>query len=59
MQQHRRLVALGAAEIDVSALPARRRALEALGRRMTAQQLRRLEPARRHRLLLVRSRRLA
>jgi len=39
--------------IDVSALPpARRRALEALGRRMTAQQLRRLEPARRHPLML-------
>ena len=38
----------------MSALPpARRRALEALGRRMTAQQLRRLEPARRHPLLLV------
>jgi hypothetical protein len=52
--QYRRLVALGAMEIDVSALPpARRRALEALGRRMTAQQLRRLEPARRHPLLLV------
>ena len=52
--QYRRLVALGAAEIDVSALPpVRRRALEALGRRMTAQQLRRLEPARRHPLLLV------
>jgi hypothetical protein len=44
--QYRRLVALGAAEIDVTALPpARRRALEELGRRMTAQQLRRLEPA--------------
>jgi hypothetical protein len=41
--QYRRLVALGAIEIDVSALPpARLRALEALGRRMTAQQLRRL-----------------
>jgi hypothetical protein len=54
VQQYRRLVALGAMEIDVSALPpARRRALEALGRRMTAQQLRRLEPARRHPLLLV------
>lgn len=53
-QQYRRLVALGALEIDVSALPpARRRALEALGRRMTAQQLRRLEPARRHPLMLV------
>src|SRR4051794_2283447 len=53
-QHYRRLVALGALEIDVSALaPARRRALEALGRRMTAQQLRRLEPARRHPLLLV------
>jgi TnpA family transposase len=52
--QYRRLVALGAAEIDVTALPpARRRALEALGRRMTAQQLRRLEPARRHPLMLV------
>lgn len=52
--QYRRLVELGAMEIDVSALPpARRRALEALGRRMTAQQLRRLEPARRHPLLLV------
>jgi len=38
----------------VTALPpARRRALEALGRRMTAQQLRRLEPARRHPLMLV------
>ena len=33
--------------------PARRRALEALGRRMTAQQLRRLEPARRYPLMLV------
>jgi hypothetical protein len=54
VQMYRRLVALGAAEIDVSALaPARRRALEALGRRMTAQQLRRLEPARRHPLMLV------
>jgi len=53
-RQYRRLVALGALEIDVGALPpARRRALEALGRRMTAQQLRRLEPARRHPLLLV------
>ena len=47
---YRRLVELGALEIDVSALPpARRRALETLGRRMTAQQLRRLEPARRRR----------
>jgi hypothetical protein len=52
--QYRRLVELGAAQIDVGALPpARRRALEALGRRMTAQQLRRLEPARRHPLMLV------
>ena len=54
VQRYRRLVELGALEIDVSALPpARRRALEALGRRMTAQQIRRLEPARRHPLLLV------
>ena len=54
VESYRRLVALGAPEIDVSALPpARRRALEALGRRMTAQQLRRLEPARRHPGLLV------
>ena len=54
VQTYRRLVALGASEIDISALPpARRRALEALGRRMTAQQLRRLEPARRHPLMLV------
>jgi hypothetical protein len=53
-RQYRRLVALGALGIDVSVLPpARRRALEALGRRMTAQQLRRLEPARQHLLLLV------
>ena len=54
VERYRRLVALGAPQIDVSALPpARRRALETLGRRMTAQQLRRLEPARRHPLLLV------
>jgi TnpA family transposase len=54
VQQYRHLVELGALEIDVSALPpARRRALEVLGRRMTAQQVRRLEPARRHPLLLV------
>jgi hypothetical protein len=54
VQTYRRLVVLGAAEIDVTALPpARRRALEALGRRMTVQQLRRLEPARRHPLMLV------
>jgi hypothetical protein len=54
VQTYRRLVALGAADIDVTGLPpARRRALEALGRRMTAQQLRRLEPARRHPLMLV------
>lgn len=47
-------MALGAAEIDVSALPsARRRALEALGCRAIAQQLRRLEPARRQALMLV------
>ncbi len=52
--QYHRLVALGAPEINITGLPpARRRALEALGRRMTAQQLRRLEPARRHPLLLV------
>ncbi len=52
--RYRRLVELGALEIDVSALPpARRRALETLGRRMTAQQLRRLEPARRHPQMLV------
>ncbi len=52
--RYRHLVELGALEIDVSALPpARRRALETLGRRMTAQQLRRLEPARRHPLMLV------
>ncbi len=45
---YERLIGLGAAGIYVSALaPARRRALESLGRRMTAQQLRRLEPARR------------
>ncbi len=54
VQRYLRLVELGALEIDVSMLPpARRRALEALGRRMTAQQIRRLEPARRHPLLLV------
>jgi len=54
VDRYRRLVELGAVEIDVSALPpARRRALEALGRRMTAQQLRRLEPARRHPVVLV------
>jgi len=54
VDRYRRLVELGAIEIDVSALPpARRRALEALGRRMTAQQLRRLEPARRHPAVLV------
>jgi TnpA family transposase len=52
--RYRRLVELGALEIDLGALPpARRRALETLGRRMTAQQIRRLEPARRHPLLLV------
>jgi hypothetical protein len=49
-----RLLELAAAKIDVSALPpARRRTLEAMGRRMSAQQLRRLEPARRQPLLLV------
>jgi hypothetical protein len=54
VRRYRRLVELGALEIDVSVLPpARRRALEALGRRMIAQQIRRLEPARRHPLLLV------
>ncbi|HEX8156307.1 MAG TPA: Tn3 family transposase [Solirubrobacteraceae bacterium] len=54
VQTYGRLVALGASDIDISALaPARRRALEVLGRRMTAQQLRRLEPARRHPLMLV------
>jgi len=54
VKRYRRLVELGAIAIDVSALPpARRRALESLGRRMTAQQLRRLEPSRRHPLLLV------
>lgn len=54
VQGYRRLVALGASDIDICALPpARRCALEALGRRMTAQQLRRLEPARRHPLMLV------
>jgi Domain of unknown function (DUF4158) len=54
VERYCRLIALGAAEIDVSMLPpARRRALEAMGRRMTAQQIRRLEPARRHPLMLV------
>jgi hypothetical protein len=54
VERYRRLVALGALEIDVSSLPpARRRALEAMGRRMTAQQIRRLEPSRRHPLALV------
>ena len=54
VERYRRLIALGAAEIDVSMLPpARRRALEAMGRRMTAQQIRRLESARRHPLVLV------
>jgi hypothetical protein len=54
VERYRRLIALGAAEIDVSMLPpARRRALEAMGRRMTAQQIRGLEPARRHPLVLV------
>jgi hypothetical protein len=54
VRRYRRLVELGALEIDVSMLPpARRRALETLGRRMTAQQIRRPEPARRHPLLLV------
>ncbi|MGA2013502.1 MAG: Tn3 family transposase [Solirubrobacteraceae bacterium] len=54
VERYRRLVALGALEIDVSSLPpARRRALEAMGRRMTAQQIRRLEPSRRHPLVLV------
>ena len=53
LRRYRALVELGALEIDVTVLPpARRRALEALGRRMTAQQIRRLEPARRHPLLL-------
>jgi TnpA family transposase len=54
VRRYRQLIELGANEIDVTALPpARRRALEAQGRRMTAQQIRRLEPARRHPLLLV------
>ena len=54
VRRYRRLIELGAIGIDVSVLPpARRRALEALGRRMTAQQIRRLDPARRHPLLLV------
>jgi len=54
VKHYRRLVKLGAVQIDVSALPpARRRALESLGRRMTAQQLRRLEPVRRHPPMLV------
>ncbi len=49
-----RLVELDAVGIDLSALPpARRRSLEALGRRMTAQQLRRLDPARRHAIILT------
>lgn len=52
--RYRRLIELGADRIDVDVLPpARRRSLETLGRRMTAQQLRRLESARRHPLLLV------
>jgi hypothetical protein len=52
--RYRRLLALGADRIEVDVLPpARRRALESLGWRMTAQQLRRLEPTRRHPLLLV------
>jgi len=42
VRQYRRLVELGATRIDVSALaPARRRTLESMGRRTTAQQLRR------------------
>jgi hypothetical protein len=54
VDRYRRLLGLGADRIDIEALPpARRRALESLGRRMTAQQLRRLEPCRRHPLLLV------
>jgi hypothetical protein len=54
VERYRRLVALGALEIDVTALPpARRRALEAMGRRITPQQIRRLEPARRHSIMLV------
>lgn len=54
VKRYRRLVELGAIQIDVSVLPpARQRALESLGRRMTAQQLRRLEPSRRHPVLLV------
>lgn len=59
VERYCRLVVLsarraGALEVDVSVLPpGRRRALEALGRRMTAQQLRRLEPARRHPVVLV------
>ncbi|MDQ2759581.1 MAG: hypothetical protein M3Y17_03855 [Actinomycetota bacterium] len=54
VRRYLRLVELGALEIDVTVLPpARRRALETLGRRMTAQQIRRLEPARRHPILLV------
>jgi hypothetical protein len=52
--RYRRLVDLDALRIDVGVLPpARARALEALGRRMTAQQLRRLEPARRYPIVLV------
>jgi hypothetical protein len=58
--RYRRLVELGALEIEVGVLPpARRRALETLGRRMTTQQIRRLEPARRHPLMLVLLRALA
>jgi len=47
VERYRRLIALGALEIDVTSLPpVRRRALEAMGRRMTAQQRRRLEQTR-------------
>lgn len=50
----RRLLELGADVIDLTAVPpARRRQLVAAGMRMTAQAISRLEPARRHPLLLA------
>jgi TnpA family transposase len=54
VQRYRRLLELGADRIDLASLaPARRRQLVAAGTRMTAQAIGRLEPARRHPLILA------
>jgi hypothetical protein len=54
VQRYRRLLELGADRIDLGSLaPARRRRLVAAGTRMTAQAIGRLEPARRHPLILA------